>query len=519
MHQGNVEFHLFGCSEDDPRFQTLQRDFDYENQGVLKRPAVASLLARSDIFIDLSDYQAFGRTALEAMACNCAAMVPIHGGTDEYAIDDVNAMMVDSFDEEECFDRLNALLMNQEKLRDMKSAGLLTASSFNVHNAAVSEISVFGRSLSDHRQHHPINEKPRLILMPSRRRGGVPAESGYVRVLLAYGSGEIRRHWEVLECKANELPAPGTADVIIIQREAGEFSLERLDSWLKEWRSAGGKLVYEVDDDLLDARGLNQRGFNGDSTELNKKVRWLAKVANAVTVSTPELHQKFLQLNPNVHLIPNALDSELWRIGKPPLTGPGVFQKKAGDPIRIGYIGTPTHDQDLKIVAEAMRMIEAEYGNKVEIEVIGAFQNSSPMFGKRIGLPKKNDYPNFVDWLQRRVHWDIGIIPLADDSFNKSKSYLKFLEYAALGLAIVCSNVGPYQSIIRSGENGILVKNGTESWYTTLTSLIENKTQQQLLARNAFTELTQNYLLNNSIHKLLDVLGKPIPRERPQTQA
>ena len=61
-----VSFCLFGCNEDDPGFQKLQRDFDYQNSGVLTRPEVASLLARSDVFIDLSDYQAFGRTALEA---------------------------------------------------------------------------------------------------------------------------------------------------------------------------------------------------------------------------------------------------------------------------------------------------------------------------------------------------------------------------------------------------------------------------------------------------------------------
>ncbi len=146
-----VSFCLFGCPEDDPRFKKLPRDFDYQNSGILTRPEVASLLASCGIFIDLSDYQAFGRTALEAMACGCAVMVPVHGGTDEYAIDGVNAIVVDSFDEEECFTRLDALLRDDKKLQDLQREGLLTAADYSVNKAAMSELALFGKLLPDHK--------------------------------------------------------------------------------------------------------------------------------------------------------------------------------------------------------------------------------------------------------------------------------------------------------------------------------------------------------------------------------
>jgi glycosyltransferase involved in cell wall biosynthesis len=52
----------------------------------LSRSEVAALLRNSDIFLDLSDFQAFGRTAIEAMASGCIPVVPNKGGTDEFAI-------------------------------------------------------------------------------------------------------------------------------------------------------------------------------------------------------------------------------------------------------------------------------------------------------------------------------------------------------------------------------------------------------------------------------------------------
>jgi len=154
----NVTFKLFGCSEDDPGFQLLQRDFDYHNYGVLTRPEVASLLEKCDIFIDLSDYQAFGRTALEAMACGCTAMVPVRGGTDEYAIDEVNALVVDSFDEEVCFNRLVELIRDDNKLQRMREEGLTTAGKYTLNEAAKSELALFEKFVTEHGRQTPVHK-------------------------------------------------------------------------------------------------------------------------------------------------------------------------------------------------------------------------------------------------------------------------------------------------------------------------------------------------------------------------
>ncbi|MFM5247446.1 glycosyltransferase [Aeromonas caviae] len=505
VHKDKIIFHLFGCESNDERFKSLPCDFEFENRGILKRPEVASLLSQSDIFVDLSDYQAFGRTSLEAMACGATAVVPIHGGGDEYAQDNINALVVDTFDEELCFNKLNELLQDGDKIKVMQAAGLLTAANYSVHQAAISEICLFQKALAKHRAIYPKKDKPVLMLMPERRGGGLPAGSGYVRVVLPYTHPSVQRHWHVIELKDHKLPEPGSAHSIVIQRQAGSLTVADLESWLVKWRAAGGRFIYEIDDDLLDADGLIQRGFKGDTELLVQKVRWLASNADIVMVSTSELMKVFSAYNSQVHLVPNFLDEELWRIGKPKLTGKGIYQRKEGDPIRIGYIGTPTHVADLEMIADAMKKIEKEFGDKIEIEVIGGFQNTKPLFGKRVGLPKNNDYPSFVNWLQKRVHWDIGIIPLVDDKFNKSKSHLKFLEYSALKLPVIVSNVETYSNICKQGENALVVNNDTNAWYVEIKRLIIDASLREKLSENSYSKLKESHVLH--ISPIIDIIN------------
>lgn len=139
QHGDRIAINLFGCDSDNPDFQKLKRNFPFVNHGSLLRPQVAILLAQSDLFIDLSDYQAFGRTSLEAMACGCAAVVPAVGGGNEYAHHQRNALVLDTLDESACYQAVTSLLDQPEALQLMRRNGLLTAARYSVHAAAMSE--------------------------------------------------------------------------------------------------------------------------------------------------------------------------------------------------------------------------------------------------------------------------------------------------------------------------------------------------------------------------------------------
>ena len=137
-----VHIELFGCSENDALFQKLERDFAYVNNGELTRHGVADVLKRSDLFLDLSDYQAFGRTGLEAMACGTISILTCHGGVFEYAEHGRNSLVVDVFDEDNLFQAVGSLIENAFQLSLIKMRALSTASCYSIHRAALSELKV-----------------------------------------------------------------------------------------------------------------------------------------------------------------------------------------------------------------------------------------------------------------------------------------------------------------------------------------------------------------------------------------
>ena len=139
---------LFGCETDaledlaqhDPEFAL---DFAFENRGVLTRRDVASLLRESDIFIDLSDYQAFGRTGLEAMACACATVLPDRGGADEYVVDGENAFLVDTASLQDITSTIARLVKDPSLLQEIKARSLETSARYSIMRASLSELAVF----------------------------------------------------------------------------------------------------------------------------------------------------------------------------------------------------------------------------------------------------------------------------------------------------------------------------------------------------------------------------------------
>lgn len=498
-----LEIHVFGCDSENEAFQKLERGFPFVNHGVLQRRQVSELLAQSDLFIDLSDYQAFGRTALEAMACGCAAVVPMTGGCGEYAVHGQNAVIVDTQDENACFDAVSDLLANRQYLKRLQREGLATAARYSVHAAAVSEVLALETALQVHRQKYPVprNRRKQVFVMPNCNSQGEPLGSGYVRLVYPYQTAEILRSFRIQ--RVTRLPEVAPGGILLVQRHLPHVEMPIFRKWLNEWKAKGGRLIYDIDDDMLDASALRARNFPGDVDEVADRVRFLASEADLVLASTQHLANKLRAHNPHVLVIPNTIDSQLWGLDAPRNHKTGEYAR-SNEVVRIGYIGTPTHDADLDLITPAMKAIEAKYGSRVQIEVIGGFQNRKPTFGQRVALPRRNDYPNFVRWLQARVHWDIGIIPLVDNEFNRSKSYLKFPECAALDMALVVSDVPTYREVARHGENCLLAQSNTDDWISKLTTLIEDAALRSRLATRARLDVIEQHTTDQVARKIVE---------------
>ncbi len=141
----DVRITPFGCSMADLERLTHDERLLTRHRGLLSRTEVAELLWDSDVFLDMSMYQAFGRTALEAMACGATAVVPRLGGVWEFLEHDGNGLAVDAFDPRQAFDAVASLVADRDRLRRLQTAALETGSRYSILRAALSEYLLFAR--------------------------------------------------------------------------------------------------------------------------------------------------------------------------------------------------------------------------------------------------------------------------------------------------------------------------------------------------------------------------------------
>ena len=145
----NTRLRVFGCDDNALREAGIELPRQVENMGRLKRTDVPDLLRQSDLFIDASDYQAFGRTGLEAMASGCVPILPVFGGAWDYAVHEKNSFLVDSRSDEAFLNVVNQFATMPEVYRgDMRRRALATAATYSVTAAALSELSIFENILS-----------------------------------------------------------------------------------------------------------------------------------------------------------------------------------------------------------------------------------------------------------------------------------------------------------------------------------------------------------------------------------
>jgi GT2 family glycosyltransferase len=113
-YEQRIEIFLFGEESDTSGFLALPRDFAWQNLGKQNPEQVALLLNEVDIFVDFSEYQAMGLTAMEAMACGVAVILPNKGGANSFAYHEKNALLVDTKDSSACQRALDRLISDNE---------------------------------------------------------------------------------------------------------------------------------------------------------------------------------------------------------------------------------------------------------------------------------------------------------------------------------------------------------------------------------------------------------------------
>lgn len=244
------------------------------------------------------------------------------------------------------------------------------------------------------------------------------------------------------------------------------------------------KFIYDFDDAIW-LPNYSQSNARFHRLKAYGKVRKIAKWADQITVGNAYLKEFALEFNSNVAIIPTTIDLERVHVGKTDQT-----QK----PIIIGWTGSHTTMEYLPMLLPILKELRKEFTFKFRV-----ISNHPPEL----------DFEDleYVVWNRdteiddlRGIH--IGVMPLEDTEWAKGKCGFKGLQYMALEIPSVMSNVGVNSEIIAHQQNGWLCENETD-WLMALRTLLQDQQLRQTLGaaghltvkeRYSVAANTQNYL-------------------------
>lgn len=261
----------------------------------------------------------------------------------------------------------------------------------------------------------------------------------------------------------------------------------------------GTPFITDLDDDILSVREdqpASQKGYNKGEIQ-RVTVGTMLSFSKALFVTNEYLGeniQKMIKTMCGVDLpyyvLPNSNNAEEWAKFK---------SKKPKGKTVIGWHGSITHNADLEMVLPTLYRILKE-NKDVYLEFMGGitldyalevFKDWDDDCLNRIKILKGTKAWDTFPYQLMKKKWTIGIAPLIDDQFNRSKSNIKWFEYTMKHIPTVASNVEPYRSIT-DGVTGLLCDT-PDDWYNKLTQLIKDTKLQDKLATNAYKEITKKW--------------------------
>ncbi|MDY0041600.1 MAG: glycosyltransferase [Desulforhabdus sp.] len=208
--------------------------------------------------------------------------------------------------------------------------------------------------------------------------------------------------------------------------------------------------IYEWNDDVFHTSPSNPR-HQFYSTPRNRIfITELARACDAIQFSSPYLREKYRAMNPSSIVFRNHI-----------LTIPKERTFDIHSLLTIGWAGSTGHLQDMAAIAQPlMNWICSRTGVKLRLmcsdPIWRLFSHLPAAAKERVPTGSIADYYNFLTTIQ------IGIAPLLDTSFNRSRSDVKLLEYAIHDVVAVMQDAEVYRSCIQSGINGLLFRDTAE---------------------------------------------------------
>lgn len=248
-------------------------------------------------------------------------------------------------------------------------------------------------------------------------------------------------------------------------------------------------VIYDIDDDYISkdvAKDfLFDSGLKTPPPHI-ELVRQCIRKCDGVTTSTPYLKMLLEPITDSpVVVVPNYIDDDWMKHGTKNPFHASVFT--------IGWAGSHRPKYELATMAKAWERIHIKYP-QVQFMVVGwkptilvdAVGEDNFIY---VPWADISQYPEAISAI------DIACLPMTYAPFNRSKSYIKALEFGARGIPVV-ANPTIYGNVINHGVDGYIASTEKE-WVYYLSYLIENPYESMRLARNLNSKVAQHHLLSN----------------------
>lgn len=208
---------------------------------------------------------------------------------------------------------------------------------------------------------------------------------------------------------------------------------------IREIKWFGGKVWIDLDDDLLNVPPENPSFSFYARQAVRNNIEESLRLADVVTFSTEYLHKRMASQCPQAEcfVIPNAFDESIMYHRKP-------LPKGAVSPIVL-WRGSNTHHRDLLAFEEPIVRLAEKHR-----ELLWVFFGVEPWFSPRIkakhciseALAITDFYENLASF-----HSLVGIVPLVDNEFNRSKSNIAAMELSSTGAVPVVPDWDEWRTI------------------------------------------------------------------------
>ncbi len=283
--------------------------------------------------------------------------------------------------------------------------------------------------------------------------------------------------------------------------------------WLEvaeKLKSKGKKVFIEWDDDLWHIPVWNPAWRHIDQIARDVILESF-NLADGLIASTEPLAAVMSQLSSgkHVHVLPNLIDLEQW-----PEPGP----THDGE-VRILWAGSVHHYKDMEVVVDPLEQILLKHKN-VRVLFFGDMPDSMAEYTRihyshlgvmiphhryngRVGFVQPVELENYPETL-RLLEPDIALCPLVDETFNHSKSNIKWMEMSLAGAAVLASDSPPYQCI-KNWQDGDLI---SDNWYGAIEYLITEPGERKRIASTARTRIIKEFSWQHSKQKWINFFNE-----------